>query len=237
MITADHLPAEHTAAEHPDSSLRERKKLATRRKLRRVALNLFAERGYSNVTAEEIAEAAEVSTRTFFNYFPSKEAVLLSADPDRLAEIRESVMAAPPGTPPLEVLRQTLRAWAREVVAQLAELGGDPVGWLSRMKAARADLHLRAAQASQMEALERTIAGALAQRLGTDPEDDPYPSLLAVLATGMFRNSLGYWASSGGSVPLEQLVDLSFEAFADGLPETASLRYALAGVADRKEDH
>ena len=143
-------------AEHPDSSLRERKKLATRRRLRRVALDLFAERGYSNVTAEEIAEAAEVSTRTFFNYFPSKEAVLLSADPDRLAHVRESVMAAAPGTPPIEVLHQALKAWAGEMVAQLAELGGDPADWLRRMKAARTDLHLRAAQASQMEAIVRS---------------------------------------------------------------------------------
>src|SRR6201992_4204751 len=102
--------------EQASSSLRERKKLATRRRLRRVALALFAERGYSNVTAEEIAEAAEVSTRTFFNYFPSKEAVLLSADPDRLDEIRESVMAAPAGAPAVEVLHQAMLAWAREVV-------------------------------------------------------------------------------------------------------------------------
>jgi AcrR family transcriptional regulator len=236
LITAEHVSADQTTAEHPDSSLRERKKLATRRKLRRVALDLFAERGYSSVTAEEIAEAADVSTRTFFNYFPSKEAVLLSADPDRLADVRESVMAAAPGTPPVEVLRQALSAWAREVVAQLAELGGDPAGWLSRMKAARTDLHLRAAQASQMEAIERTIAGALAERLGTDPDRDPYPNLLAVLASGLFRNSLASWASSGGAVPLERLVDLSFEALADGLPETASLRHALTGVADRKDN-
>lgn len=232
LITADHV-----SADHPDSSLRERKKLATRRRLRRVALDLFAERGYSNVTAEEIAEAAEVSTRTFFNYFPSKEAVLLSADPDRLAHVRESVMAAPPATPPVEVLHQAMNAWAREVVEQLAELGGDPAQWLKRMKSARSDLHLRAAQASQMEAIERTIAGALAERLGTDLERDPYPSLLAVLASGMFRNSLGYWASSGGSVPLEQLIDLAFQALVDGFPQTTPLRHALSGGTDRKESH
>jgi AcrR family transcriptional regulator len=223
--------------EQASSSLRERKKLATRRRLRRVALDLIAERGYSNVTAEEIAEAAEVSTRTFFNYFPSKEAVLLSADPERLLQVRENVMAAPAGTPAVEVLHLALTAWAREVVAQLAELGGDPSKWLRRIKAARADLHLRAAQAAQMEAIERTITGALAERLGTDPERDPYPALLAVLAFGTFRVCLASWASAGGSVPLEHLVDLAFQALADGLPETASLRHAMAGGTNRKDNH
>jgi AcrR family transcriptional regulator len=237
LITADHAPAAQLDSPPPDNSLRERKKRETRRRLRRVALGLFAERGYSNVTAEEIAEAAEVSTRTFFNYFPSKEAVLLSADPDRLQAVRESVMAAPAGTPAVEVLHVAMTKWAQEVVAQLNGLGGEPASWLGRMKASRADLHLRTAQAAQMEAIERTIAAALADRLGVDPERDPYPTLLAVLASGMFRASLASWAASGGSVPLERLIDLAFLAVADGLPETTPLRHALSGVTDRKENY
>ena len=55
----------------PPTSLRERKKLATRRLLRRTTLELVARHGFPNVTVEDIAEAADVSPRTFFNYFPS----------------------------------------------------------------------------------------------------------------------------------------------------------------------
>src|ERR1700743_2407415 len=148
------LTAEHAAAEH-DCSLRERKKRETRRRLRRVALGLFADRAYSNVTAEEIAEAAEVSTRTFFNYFPSKEAVLLGADPDRLQQVRDSVLAPPAGTPALAVVpAAALLSWPRQAPSQVTDLGGDPRDWLRRIKAARADLHLRSAQAAHMDAIE-----------------------------------------------------------------------------------
>ena len=75
-------------AGEPRASLRERKKLATRRSLRRVAFDLVAERGFAHVTVEDIAEAADVSPRTFFNYFPSKEAALFGTDPDRVAALR-----------------------------------------------------------------------------------------------------------------------------------------------------
>jgi AcrR family transcriptional regulator len=223
--------------EQASSSLRERKKLATRRRLRRVALALFAEHGYSNVTAEEIAEAAEVSTRTFFNYFPSKEAVLLTADPERLQAVRDTIVTADPAVPALEVVHRAVAAWAQEAVAEVSELGGNPADWLARFKTARDDLHLRAAQAARMEAIERTIGEALAERLGTDRERDPYPALLAVLASGVFRTSVGAWANSGGRVPLERLVDLAFQAIADGLPDPASLRHALAGATDRKDNY
>jgi len=99
------------------------------------------------------------------------------------------------------------------------------VYWLRQMKAVRDDPHLRAAYAAQLADLERSITEALAQRLGTDPDRDPYPGLLCAVATGVFRNSTAAWAGSGGLVPLEQLIDLSFRALADGLPEDCELRH------------
>src|SRR5437868_404754 len=97
------------------TGLRERKKLATRRSLRRVALDLIAERGFGNVTVEDIAEAADVSPRTFFNYFPSKEAALFGADPDRVTALREGVVRAAPGGTALEALRVVMADDARAV--------------------------------------------------------------------------------------------------------------------------
>ena len=97
--------ASTTSEGEPRGSLRERKKLATRRSLRRIALDLVAERGFTHVTVEDIAEAADVSPRTFFNYFPSKEAALFGADPERIAELRLRVAHDAPGEPVLDALQ------------------------------------------------------------------------------------------------------------------------------------
>ena len=224
-------------AGEPRASLRERKKLATRRSLRRVALDLVAERGFAHVTVEDIAEAADVSPRTFFNYFPSKEAAVVGADPDRVATLRERIVHEAPGEPVLTALRVVMTSEAEAWADELSELGGDPADWLRRMKEARADPHLRAAHAAQMAMVERAITEGLAERLGTDPDRDPYPGLLAATAAGVFRSSMNFWAGSGGTMPLGQLIDLAFRALADGLPECCELRYVTGNVADRKDNH
>jgi AcrR family transcriptional regulator len=228
MMTAGSiLPADEAHA-----SLRERKKLATRRSLRRIAFRLAAERGFSNVTVEDIAAAADVSTRTFFNYFPSKEAALFGNDPERVDALREQVTHAAPGQSALDALRVAMSSDAQAVADELTELGGDPASWLRRAKEAHADPHLRAARAAQMALVERAIAEGLAERLGTDPDSDPYPALLAAIAAGVFRTSITFWAASGGATPLDRLIDLAFQALGDGLPEDSALRDIT-----RKESH
>jgi AcrR family transcriptional regulator len=212
------------------ASLRERKKLATRLELRRVTLRLVAERGFSNVTVEEIAEAANVSPRTFFNYFPSKEAAIFGANPELAEATREAIVHQSPGEPVVTVLRSVMAAQARVVAAEITELGGDPTEWIGRVRAARTDPHLHAAHGAQMAAIERSLATAIARRLGTDIERDPYPGLLAAVATGVFRSSMSFWTSSGAAVPLDGLVDLAFGAIASGLPESCDLRHVTTNV-------
>ncbi len=206
------------------SSLRERKKLATRRALRRAALSLVTERGLADVTVEDIAEAADVSPRTFFNYFPSKEAALFGSDPERVAALHERLARPVPGETALAALRAVLVAEMQARADDLAELGGDPAARLRAMKAAHTDPHLRAAQAAHMAAMDQALAEAIARRLGTDPERDPYPGLLATAATGVMRSALAFWANSGGTVPLAEITDAAFSALAGGLPEDCALR-------------
>jgi AcrR family transcriptional regulator len=222
----------------PPVSLRERKKLATRRLLRRAALDLVAQRGLTNVTVEDIAEAAEVSPRTFFNYFPSKEAVLFGGDPDRAAELRDGIVREAPGKSALDALRAVLARDSETMADELRSLGGDPADWLRRMKVARTDPHVRAAHAAQMAMIERAIAEGLAARLGADQETDPYPGVLAAAAVSVVRACLTFWAGAGGAVSLGQLIDQAFKALAAGFPEDSDLRRATTiATADRKDSN
>src|SRR3954470_22643278 len=95
--------------EHPpELGRRERKKLETRRALASSALYLAAERGPDQVTIEDIAEAADVSIRTFFNYFSSKEEAIIGWDPHGRAEVAEKLLARPAGEPPLVAMRNVV---------------------------------------------------------------------------------------------------------------------------------
>src|SRR2546429_432313 len=89
---------------------RERKKLQTRDNIARVALELFAERGYDETTLAEIAEAAEVSPRTIFSYFESKEEILFCDAPARLEQIKEKLAQRPEGSTTIDALRELLGA-------------------------------------------------------------------------------------------------------------------------------
>ena len=231
-VASTDKPVAESPVAGPPASLRERKKAATRKLLRQAALELVAERGLSNVTVEDIAEAAEVSPRTFFNYFPNKEAVLFAGDPERAAELRDKVATAAPGQTAVDALRVALADDAELTTSELRSLGGDPAEWVRRMKVARKDPHIVAAHAAQMSMIERAIADGLAARLGTDVETDPYPGMLAAAAVSMVRSCLNFWAGTGGAVELGELIDQAFAALAAGLPENAAVRDILT---DRKE--
>jgi AcrR family transcriptional regulator len=93
-------------SESEEEGLRERKKRRTREAVRVAAFRLFEENGYSDTTIEQIAEAADVSPRTFFRYFPNKAALLI---PDQLMEpIVDLFLAAPPELSPIAAYRHAL---------------------------------------------------------------------------------------------------------------------------------
>ena len=95
--------------------LRERKKLRTRADLSDAAFRLFAERGFDETTIEDIVEQVEVSPRTFFRYFDSKEDVVIGFFDDLGLELRAMLAARPPEEPSFTALRAGPRIADRPV--------------------------------------------------------------------------------------------------------------------------
>ena len=85
---------------------RERKAAATRLKLFRCALQLFADRGFQNVTVEDITEAADVGKGTFFNYFKGKDHVLSVLAEIQLGKVRQALDAAEAGKRSIRLVLQ-----------------------------------------------------------------------------------------------------------------------------------
>src|SRR5688500_11119898 len=104
------MQAMSTITTEPGLGRRERKKLETRRALAGAALRLAAERGVDQITIDEIADEADVSVRTFFNYCPSKEAAIAAWDRERMAAMHAEVRDRPADEPPLEAMRAVLRS-------------------------------------------------------------------------------------------------------------------------------
>jgi AcrR family transcriptional regulator len=86
--------------------LRERKKRETREAITRAAWKLFARRGFDAVTVADIARAANVSDKTVFNYFPTKEDLVFGAGMQRTAALIEAVRTRPPGASIVEPFRR-----------------------------------------------------------------------------------------------------------------------------------
>lgn len=193
-----------------DPGLRERKKRATRRALRFAALRLATERGLDRVTTDDIAAAVDVSPRTFFNYFASKEDALVGNDPDLPRTVGEALAARPAAEPPLEALRAVF-------VAHVADVVLDREIWSMRAELVRTYPQLVPAMLAASAELERAIAAGVATRIGADAID-LYPSLVAAVAAAAARTAVRHCGANGFVRPLaEEFVDV-FDLLARGLP-------------------
>lgn len=192
------------------SALRERKKLATRAALHEAALRLVADRGLDRVSVDDIAAAADVSPRTFFNYFSSKDDAVLGLDPERAGRQAEALRSRPAEESPLEALR----AVARE---QAAEMAQESALWPLRLQVIDAHPMLAGRLVAGFSESERVLAEAIAERTGVRVADDVYPMLLAAVGAAAMRVALRRWFATGFTASLPALVDEVWDALAAGL--------------------
>jgi AcrR family transcriptional regulator len=209
-----------------DLGRRDRKKNATRRAIRNAALTLVAERGLAHVTIEDITEAVDIAPRTFFNYFPSKESAVIGADPDRIDQMRTSLIERPETETALQALRAVLVEYAIKSAAEFDDLGEEPEARFRRLCMLREDRDLRGAYLAHITEVERGLVEALAERLGKDPARDPYPALVAATAFASARVAAKYWSANGGVGSLADLTGAAIDNLASGLIDDATFTNA-----------
>jgi AcrR family transcriptional regulator len=154
--------------------LRERKKQRTREQIIEAAMRLFAERGYHATTIADIATAADVAPRTFFAYFPSKEAVVFHNVDRDLDSLASALRDRLPGETAFDALRRWIDAMFDQWVAEEDEA-------LLRKRLAREDEGLANFEGGIMARIQELLLEAIAADLG-EPQDTLRPRLVTAAA-------------------------------------------------------
>jgi AcrR family transcriptional regulator len=195
---------------------RERKKRQTREALIHTALELFDAKGYENTAVREITDAVDVSERTFFRYFASKEDLAMSYVRDARGVMLEALAERPAEEEPLTALRN---ATHESLEYFSPDDDGKPV-YLTVTRLIDATPSLLAANLRYLHEHDDLI-GVLARREGVDPDTDPRPRVLAAVFGGLIFVATRDWRTRGTGSADEMMA--AFDAYA------AQLGPALAG--------
>jgi AcrR family transcriptional regulator len=193
----------------PAPGRRDRKKQQTRAALMSAALRLVDERGLDRVTVEEISAAVDVSPRTFFNYFATKDDAILG-DPVMAGEVvGERLLAQPPEIPLVDAVLHVFDPAIEQIQA-------DRDLWLLRMRVIKNNPALLPVLFTRGAVEEERFVAAVAERAGV-PKDHPLPLLTAALTGAAFRTAMMRWATVGTNEHLSKYVRESFDLLRNGL--------------------
>lgn len=190
----------------PEPDWRQRKKTATRGRIRASALRLFREQGYDATTVEQIAAAAGVSHMTFFRYFPAKEDVALSDDYDPL--IASAIAETPDTWPVIRRIRTVLVDGLRLIYDTDRDTLFDQVKLIVTTPALRDRLW-----ADQI-ATQQLILQALST--GQDEQGPSFQTRVTVAAClAAASTAILTWVESDGTPELPDLMAQAFDTLAD----------------------
>jgi AcrR family transcriptional regulator len=195
--------------------LRERKKARTREALQEAAMGLFTRQGFDGTTVEEIADACEVSPRTFFRYFPTKEDVLF-ADADTRRDCLLAVLADQPAdTPTFAALQAAMNALA-------ANYRNDRAALVARFEVVQESPQLQAYKAQHQHGWEAAVVDALERRTAVHGNlvAREELQLLTAVATAAMRVSLDVWVAEPDGPDLDVLLARAFAQLASGFGPT-----------------
>ncbi|MDY7099663.1 MAG: TetR family transcriptional regulator [Actinomycetota bacterium] len=190
-------------------TLRERKKREARRRFQRTALALFEERGFEDVTVDDIAERADMSRSTFFRYFPTKEDVLVGRGDEQLDELRVALEARPADEPILRALRHAVQA-------MVAGYEDEVTDFVAMRRIARAHPPIIARGLEHQVEWEEGFAELLIERAGR-PMDPFRARIVAGGVMAALRIAIDEWLDGEGRTDLAHLMDQAFDVLDEGL--------------------
>lgn len=186
---------------------RERRAAETRLRLFRCAIQLFSERGFPNVTVEDITEAADVGKGTFFNYFESKDHVLGVLAEIQLGKVRAAAEESETGKRPIESLLHQLFLGLAEEPGRTPEMARALVSAFVSSKRSTEIMALNMAKGREI--IARAIEAGQKRK-----EIDPHlkKERIALQAQQTFLGALLIWSLTGEH-KLENVVESSFQLF------------------------
>jgi AcrR family transcriptional regulator len=190
------------------TTLRERKKEATRQALHEATLRLALERGLDAVTVDAVADEAGVSRRTFSNYFANKEDAVLYGDRVRASRLLEQLRARPAGEPPWRALTET-------AVRHYAAHGEVDPGWMAQVRLLRRHPSLLAQQTAAQAELELVLAAEIAARDPDRPGEPTRSRITAAVFLATIRAATGLWVEQPGATSLADAVRAGLDRAAE----------------------
>jgi AcrR family transcriptional regulator len=195
-------------------ALRERKKDQTREALALAAFALFQDKGYESTTVAEIARAANVSRRTFFRYYATKDALLFVEDSENLEHFRVLLGAREAGDDDLAHIRRACGALAEGYMRDREQI-------LARARIIESSPVLSKQERQQDLSWERAIAESLlatSRHPAANPSSNPTvrerrARMLAGAVFGAMRATMAAWQEQGGRADLPRLIGEALELF------------------------
>ena len=208
-------------AERDGLGLRERKKLATRRALCDAAVQLAISHGIEGITPERIADVADVSPRTFRNYFSSPEEAIISGMQESARAIPANLRARPRNEPIWESLCVALVTTVEEVMSarELKQL----------LELVRCHRSLLAEHLTVLEEVGQQLAEIIAERTGTDINQDIYPRLLADVARIAVKSSMDLWSQGNTGRDIGEILTEALDLLGRGLSVPATSAPPITG--------
>lgn len=199
---------------HPEPGLRERKKRETRVALSQAAIRLCVIHGWAEVTVDQIAAEANVSVRTFHNYFSGKAEAIAASHLERMHRVAEDLLARPVGEPLWDALFHAVLG--RFVPSD--DSAPQNARWREGVRLMLAEPALAGEIVKANAAAQEELATAVARRTGTDAERDVYPKLVAAVVAAGSATAVEHSLRATEPVRLSAVLAEVFEQLAAGLP-------------------